>query len=298
MFVALFAWTLAFVGMVLRMAGTMRTRMKVSRHSSRGRSRASGAWPDAEARGVTQKLRAARRSQQRARVGSSHFGRFERFLPGARGLQRGSHVGVPLTARVLAKSPIQSSLPRWLPSEHGFWVMLGAALASAIVRAHGHRLGLIVAIFVAAAAIFGGGLSHRRIRKSHVGQLSAAGLLALTSVPVEFVAGLPLPSIASATLSRAVVFVASALVVRAAFARSARNGGRRSLRLSGASLVIPALAATLLFALGWSVEAGTCVIAGATCAVFAWSRPSVKQLKPLGLALGCLSLVTAITLAL
>ena len=204
--------------------------------------------------------------------------------------------GVPLEARVLSKSPTPSSFPRWLPSEHGFWVMLGAALGSAIVRAHGQRLALLVAAFVAIAAIGGGALSHRLIRKSSAGQLSAAGLLALTGVPVELAAGVSVPSIAWAAVARAVVFVASALVVRATFARCARGGERRSLLLSGASLVLPALSATLLVALGQFVEAGTCVIAGGTCAVFAWSRPSVKQLKPLGLALGGLSLVTAITL--
>ena len=218
-------------------------------------------------------------------------------------LPRGTRIapvalGIPLTARVLAKRPTQSSFPRWLPSEHGFWVMLGAALASAIVRTHGYRLGLVVAVFVVIAAVCAAGLSHRQIRKSSAGQLIAAGALALTSVPVEFAAGLSLASIASATLSRVVVFLASALVVRAAFARSARGGGHRGLLLSGASLAIPALSATLLFALGRFVEAATCVIAGVTCAVFAWSGPSVKQLKPLGLALGGLSLVTAITLSL
>ena len=254
------------------------------------RSRANRAWSDAKAARCAP-LALTIAPQVEAFGGSSGYS------PGARGLHR-AHRAFQLMTRILAKSPTQSSFPRWLPSEHGFWVMLGAALASALVRAHGHRLSLLVAIFVAFAAICGAGLSHRLIRKSSAGQLIAAGLLALTSVPVEFAAGLSLPSIASATLSRAVVFVASALVVRAAFARSARGGQRRTLVLSGASLVIPALTATLLFALGRVVEAGTCVIAGGTCAVFAWSRPSVKQLKPLGLALGGLSLVTAITLAL
>jgi hypothetical protein len=40
------------------------------------------------------------------------------------------------------------------------------------------------------------------------------------------------------------------------------------------------------------------VIAAGVCAVFAWSRPTVKQLKPLGLSLGGLALITVITLAL
>jgi hypothetical protein len=185
-----------------------------------------------------------------------------------------------------------------LPSEHGFWVMLGAAQASALLRTQASWPSVIAAVLVAFAVIGAGSSSHRGIRKSSAAQLAATTALALSSVPVEVAGGLPLPSIASAALARVVVFVTSALVVRAAFARCARSGQRRSLLLGYASLAIPALAAGLLFALDKTAEAGTCLIASGVCAVFAWSRPTVKQLKPLGLTLGGLALISAITLAL
>jgi len=185
-----------------------------------------------------------------------------------------------------------------LPSEHGFWVMLGAAQASSLLRTRGVPASVLAAVLVLVAVVAAASVSHRRIRKNSAAQLAATATLALSSVPVEVAGALPFPSIASAALARLAVFVASALVVRAAFAHSARNGERRSMLLCSASLAIPALSAALLFALGRTAEAGTCVIAGAGCAIFAWSRPTAKQLKPLGLTLGGLALITAITLAL
>ncbi len=185
-----------------------------------------------------------------------------------------------------------------LPSEHGFWAMLGAAQASALLRTKGAPHSLAVAALVAGVAISGASFSHRRIRRSSAGQLAGTLALALSSVPVESAGGVSLPSIASGSLARAVVFVTSALVVRAAFARSARDGRRSNLLLHLVSVALPALVAGLLFALDRPMEAGTCVIAGAASTVFAWSRPTAKQLKPLGLALGGLALTTAVTLAL
>jgi hypothetical protein len=185
-----------------------------------------------------------------------------------------------------------------LPSEHGFWVMLGAAQASALLRTGGELHSVVAAVFVALAVVAAGSVSHRQIRKSSAAQLTGAAGLALSSVPVELAGALPLANTASAALSRVAVFVSSALVVRAAFALAARGGARRSLALRVASWAIPALTAALFFALGRIAEAGTCVMAGAVCALFAWTHPTVKQLKPLGLTLGGLALSTAITLAL
>lgn len=185
-----------------------------------------------------------------------------------------------------------------LPSEHGFWVMLGAAQASALIRTQARVASVVAALLVTSAVVVGGSLCHRWIRKASAAQLGAAAALGLSSVPVELAGGLPLPSVASAGFARIVVFLTSALLVRAAFARSARSGERRGLLLGGASLAIPVVCAVLLFAIGRTAEGGTCVIASAACTVFAFSRPTVKQLKPLGLVLGELSLITAITLAL
>ena len=185
-----------------------------------------------------------------------------------------------------------------LPSEHGFWVMLVAAQTSALLRARGTSSSLIAAAFMAGVVVVAGSVSHRLVRKNSVAQLIAAVALSLSSVPVEIAGGVLVASVAWAALARVVVFVTSALVVQAAFARCARNKARRSLILSVISWTLPALSAALLLAVGHTVEAGTCVIAGAVCVVFAWSRPTVKQLKPLGLALGGLALLTVVTLAL
>ena len=186
----------------------------------------------------------------------------------------------------------------WLPTEHGFWVMLAAAQVSALLRTAAAAHSVASALLVIAALVFVGGWSHRRVRKSSAAQLAGAGILGLSSVPPEIAGNLPIPDVAAAALARVVVFLASALVVRAAFARAARGGERRSVLLQSASVALPALSSTLLFALGGTAEAVTCLMAGVVCAVFTWSRPTVKQLKPLGLALGGLALVTTITLAL
>jgi hypothetical protein len=185
-----------------------------------------------------------------------------------------------------------------LPTEHGFWVMLGAAQASALLRTSGSLFSVVVAVSVVVIIIAAASIGHRQVRKSSAAQLTAAAALALSSGPVELAGHIPLASVATAAMARVVVFVTSALVVRAAFARAARAGQRRSRLLCGASLALPALSATFFFSLGRTAEAGTCVIAGAVCSVFAWSAPTVKQLKPLGLALAGLALVTVVTLAL
>lgn len=190
------------------------------------------------------------------------------------------------------------SLPRWLPREHGFWVMLGAALASALLRTKGERASLLVAALMASAAICGAMLSHRWIRKHGAAQLIAAAMLALSSVPVELAAKLPTASVAVATLARGVVFVSSALIVRAAFAHSVRDGARRSLALRLSAVSIAIFAAVLLLNAGWAAEAGACLSAALTCGIFVWKAPTAKQLKPVGLSLAALAVISALILAL
>jgi len=185
-----------------------------------------------------------------------------------------------------------------LPTEHGFWVMLAAAQASALLRTGSTSPSMVIAVSTVVMVVVAGSLSHRQVRKSSAAQLLSAGGLALSSVPVEFAGDIAFANIATAALARLVVFVTSALVVRAAFARAARAGQRQSRLLCGASLAIPFASAAFFFALGRIPEAGTCVIAGAVCSVFAWCAPTVKQLKPLGLGLAGLAAVTVITLAL
>src|SRR4051812_18146037 len=86
----------------------------------------------------------------------------------------------------------------WLPTEHGFWVMLSAAQGSALLRTRGTSASLLAAAFVLAVLVIAGGFRHRRIRKSSAAQLSGTAALALSSVPIELAGALPGSSIASA----------------------------------------------------------------------------------------------------
>src|SRR6478736_359471 len=121
---------------------------------------------------------------------------------------------------------------RWvrgtLPSEHGFWVMLGGALASALLRAHTGTVTLLVATVTALLVVATASAFHRRIRRSSLAQLAATLMLSFSAVPVELAAGMSIPSVSQATIARAIVFVSSALVVRAAFARNTRAGTTRN----------------------------------------------------------------------
>jgi len=190
---------------------------------------------------------------------------------------------------------------RWLraalPSEHGFWVMLGGALAGALLRAGAHVATFTVAVLTAALLVAGGSALRRQIRRSGFAQLAATLLLSLAAVPVELVGGVSVSRVALAAIGRAIVFVSSALVVRAAFARTARGGATRNWLLHLLSIAIAVLGAITLYATGHAREASACAMAAGVCLVFAYQRPTVKQLKQVGLALSGLVLASATALA-
>jgi hypothetical protein len=190
---------------------------------------------------------------------------------------------------------------RWLrdslPSEHGFWVMLGGALASALLRTGAHAVTLVVALVTTVIVVAAATTLHRRIRRSELAQLASTLLLSFSAVPVELVGDVPGSSVAWAEIARAIVFVSSALVVRAAFARTMRGGARRNTLLHLTSVTVPALGAFAFSAAGRAPEASACAMATLVCAVFAYQRPTVKQLKMLGLALSGLVLASAVALA-
>ena len=187
---------------------------------------------------------------------------------------------------------------RFMPNEHGFWVMLSASILSAELRA-GPPLGNVSA----GAAVFGlavllAGVMHRQIRGREGAQLGATAALAFAGAPVESIAGLSDTEIAARTLARLGIFVASALIVRSAFARSARKATVSSLALQLIALAIVAVVGVLLAIAQRFVEARACAMSVPVYAILAWARPTAKQLKPLGLTLAGLALASAVALAL
>lgn len=185
-----------------------------------------------------------------------------------------------------------------LPSEHGFWVMLAAALGSALLRARVTLSSAGVALACALLAIAAGTAGHRSVRRSSAMQLAATVGLAFCGAPIELAGGISGASVAVRSLARAVVFLTSALVVRAAFARSARRGEARGRLITVASLAVPSLAGLAFLAAQRLPEAAACFMTSALCAVLVFVRPTAKQLKPLGLALAGLALLSAVALAL
>lgn len=176
--------------------------------------------------------------------------------------------------------------------------MLCGALMSALLRTGAHLAPLAVAGATAALAVAAASALHRRIRRSTLAQLAATLMLSLSAVPVELAGRVPASRVALATLARAVVFVSSALVVRAAFARTMRSGATRNWFLHLVSAALAGFGALALYATGHAPEASACAMAVGVCLVFAYQRPTVKQLKRVGLALSGLVLASAVALAL
>jgi len=184
-----------------------------------------------------------------------------------------------------------------LPTEHGFWVMLGGAVASALLRARPGIATVATGVITSVLVIAGASSLHRRIRRSGFAQLAATLLLSFAAVPIELAGGIAMSNVASATIARAIVFVTSALVVRAAFARASRHGGNRTWVLHLLSVVIAASGALSFYTASRGREAVACAMAAAVCVVFTYQQPTVKELKLLGIALSGLVLASATALA-
>jgi hypothetical protein len=176
--------------------------------------------------------------------------------------------------------------------------MLAAVLASTLLRTAASWPSVTVAVGVLAGTVFAGAALHDHIRKSSNAQAASALALALSGAPIEAAGGLAYSDIAGATATRLVVFATSLLIVRAAFARSARAGARRAALLQGGALALP-LATTVGFALlGALGEALASAVAAVIAVVTAAFRPNAKRLKPLGLTLALLALATALVLVI
>lgn len=202
---------------------------------------------------------------------------------------------------MMTEGPTRTSRRRWpssLPNEHGFWVMLLAAIVSALLRSHFARSALLVSFVIAVAAVAFATLLHRKIRGGEAAQLAATACLGLAGAPIEYAAGLALSDVLAGTIARVAIFLFSSFMVRAAFARSARRPGLSSNAWQTASLLLLAMAFAVLALADRLAEARACAMAGVAGGLLAWWRPTAKQLKPLGLALAGLALGSAIVLAL
>jgi hypothetical protein len=182
-----------------------------------------------------------------------------------------------------------------LPREHGFWVMLLAALATAV----GHHARLPLAWLLALLLLFLGtavaGLLGRYVRRAEAAQVGSAKALAFAGVPIELAAGAPTRVWLTRACVWAVIFVAGALLVRAAFARAARRTHRARV-LDFSSVMLCLLSTTLFIAFGFRAEGFATALAALVSAGIVWLHPTVKQLKPVGLALAGLSVTTAVIL--
>jgi len=137
-------------------------------------------------------------------------------------------------------------------------------------------------------------LVHRRARSASLGQLAGAVALAGAGVPVEAFGGVEPGAIFAGAAMKAVVFSSSVLLVRAALVTSGKNGARRGGALYLATCVL-SVAGLLAFAkTGRAPEALACTFSAISAVLFAWQRPTSKQLKPLGMYMTWLALVAAV----
>jgi hypothetical protein len=185
-----------------------------------------------------------------------------------------------------------------LPTEHGFWVMLLAAVLSAWLRTGFAALAIMSGIVVFGVAVGSASVLHRKIRGHESAQLVATACLALAGTPLEWAAGLPQSAVLSGTAARLAIFLASSLLVRSAFARSARKPRVSSRAWQLIALLLLATAFAILTLAGRHVEARACAMAGVACVALAWWSPTAKQLKPVGLALAGVAFGSAFALAL
>jgi hypothetical protein len=116
---------------------------------------------------------------------------------------------------------------RWppaLPREHGFWVMLGAAVLTAVARNWRSPAALIAAAVVVVGAAVVSGAFGATIRKREEQQVASAAALSFSGIPIDLAGGTPLVTAVATALAWAAVFTASAISARASFARAAHGG--------------------------------------------------------------------------
>ena len=183
-----------------------------------------------------------------------------------------------------------------VPREHGFWAILVVVVASALSRRAGSSAAWLVATGVAAGAIAAASVLGPRIRRSAALQVVAAGALSASGIPVQLAAGITPGAAALDACAWTAVFMASALSVRACFARTPRRANHRSAALAFWSIVLP-LGLSIVFAeLSLRAHATATLLVGAGAALIALRRPTAKHLKPVGISLVAIAVLAGIAL--
>lgn len=177
-----------------------------------------------------------------------------------------------------------------IPREHGFWAMLLTVLVSALLRTPVSVAVAAVALAVLVVGIVFGGRFSSSVRRSSTAQLASSVPLAFSGAPVELAGGALLSSVIATTGAWVVLFASSCLIVRSAFARAGRAGANpwRSRGLAWLAVVLCIVASVGFYWMGLPVHAGVLLLGALGCALIACWQPSVKQLKPVGIALAVL----------
>jgi hypothetical protein len=183
-----------------------------------------------------------------------------------------------------------------LPREHGFWVMLAAVVLAALGRADFALRALLVTLGSIPLVISGAALIAKRVRRSSRDQLLASAVLPVIGVPIQLAAGLDLASILTSALALVVLFVASALVVRGAFARSRAHGS--ALRFDALAVVLTGLGCLGFAALGQRAEAIALGLGFSLLGLIVLGKPTTKRLKSVGLGLAGVAAVAAVALGM
>lgn len=173
--------------------------------------------------------------------------------------------------------------------------MLLAVLVTAVSRSAESLSAWLAALVVLAASSLLGGRFAGSVRRAESAQIVSSALLAFAGLPVELVAGARLDAALFTSLAWAAIFVPSALIVRAAFARAGRRH-RRAYYLEISSVGLCLAAATAFSAIGRFPEALATGMAAVICVALACIQPSVKHMKPVGLTFAGLSAVSAVLL--
>ena len=185
-----------------------------------------------------------------------------------------------------------------LPKEHGYWVMMPAALVAASARVNFDLGAIVAALLLAVFTTALGGMLHRRIRRLEWAQLASSVALAGLVLPVELIGGGGLRTALLDALAWASLFACGSLTVRACFAR-ARRRSRAAPYYGAAALLLAAGSCVYLLLRSACASASVSGAAFVLAAAMVVLRPMPKELKTVGITLAVVviaALVLQVTL--
>ncbi len=183
----------------------------------------------------------------------------------------------------------------FLPREHGFWVMLTAVVVTALARTEITLWVALSGLATVMATLIGAGLLRYEVRKNRRAQLVSAAAFGLVGAPIEVAGGVPVSLALWIAGAWAAIFVSGALLVRGAFARSRRKGGARAHELG--ALGLAAMASALFASVGLFAQALATGVAFGLMLLLVSRKPTVKQLRPVGLALAGIDALAALVMS-